>query len=154
MAEKKLKPIKGYAIITFPYGETWHICDTCGMAVAPEQTSSHVKFDHDPSDPNFLKPMPGWTVTSYSNGATVHVCDTCGQAQSRELQGLRSHLRSSHPAAYRQLQLSDRLHRLVTEFGIEAVVKQVEKIRQTILLSELVKTPAKKAVKTAATRSS
>ena len=154
MAEKKLKPMKGYAIITFPYGRPGTYAMPAGLAVAPEQMSTHVKFDHDPSDPNFLKPMPDWTVSSYSNGATAHVCDTCGQAQSRDLQGLRSHLRSSHPAAYRQLQLSDRLHRLVTEFGIEAVVKQVEKIRQKILLFELLKTPAKKAVKTAVTRSS
>ena len=72
MAEK-LKPIEGYTITAFPYGKIWHVCDTCGMAVAAEEISSHVKFDHDPTDSKLLKPMPGWTITRHANTAVVHM---------------------------------------------------------------------------------
>ena len=143
MAEK-LKPIEGYTITTLPYGKIWHVCDTCGMAVAAEEISSHVKFDHDPTDSKLLKPMPGWTITRHANTAVVHICDTCGRAQTKNAQGLRGHLRDDHLAAYQQLQLSDRLQKLVTEYGLEAVVQQVGKIRQATPTTPAKKTPARR----------
>ena len=56
MAEK-LKPIEGYTITTLPYGETFYLCDTCGMAVAPEPRS------------------PSWST----GRSRARLCDTCGR---------------------------------------------------------------------------
>ena len=139
MAEK-LKPIEGYTITTFPYGETFYLCDTCGMAVAPERTSDHPKFEHtdDHVKPN---PMEGYTITELEHGKIAQLCDTCGRAQRWSL-GLAGTCEDDHLAAYQQLQLSDRLQKLVTEYGLEAVVQQVGKIRQATPT-----TPAKKATR-------
>ena len=151
MAET-LEPIEGYTITTLPYGGTWHICDTCGMAVAPDRISTHARFEDSPDDPR-LEPMAGYTITLLPNtGAVVHICDTCGRALSPGVQSLRFHLwhRHSHPAAYEQLQLSDRLQKLVEEFGLDDVVTQVEKIRQATPTEPVKKPTAKAARKTPA----
>jgi hypothetical protein len=148
-----LKPIEGYTITTLPYGGTWHICDTCGMAVAPDRISAHARFEDSPDDPR-LEPMAGYTITSLPNtAAVVHLCDTCGRALSPGVQSLRFHLlhQHSHPAADEQLQLSDRLQKMVEEFGLDDVVTQVEKIRQATPRKPTAKA-AKKATAKKATR--
>ena len=94
MAEK-LKPIEGYTITTFSYGETFYLCDTCGMAVAPERTSDHPKFEHtdDHVKPN---PMEGYTITELEHGMIAQVCDTCGRWVSGGRASLRLHLTKDH----------------------------------------------------------